>query len=118
MTVQEVAAAFTALCKAGEFDKAGADFWAPGVRSVEAMDGPMAVVEGVAAVVAKGEWWYANNEVHAVVTEGPYVNGSQFALRFQMDLTDKATGQRSTSDEVALYTVEDGKIVEERFFYG
>jgi ketosteroid isomerase-like protein len=32
-------------------------------------------------------------------------------------LTPKATGERVTMEEVALYTVKDGKITEERFFY-
>jgi ketosteroid isomerase-like protein len=31
-------------------------------------------------------------------------------------MTRKAAGQRLTMDEMALYTVRDGKIVEERFF--
>jgi ketosteroid isomerase-like protein len=35
-----------------------------------------------------------------------------------MDFTNKETGQRMQMDEHALYTVKDGKIVEERFFYG
>lgn len=118
MNTHEVAAAFTALCKAGEFDQAGKDFWAANVRSVEAMDGPMASIEGIDAVVAKGEWWYANNEIHSIETGGPFVNGNQFALTFKMDVTDKASGNRMVMDEVGLYTVEDGKIVEERFFYG
>jgi ketosteroid isomerase-like protein len=34
-----------------------------------------------------------------------------------MDVTPKATGERTTLDEVGLYTIKDGKIVEERFFY-
>jgi ketosteroid isomerase-like protein len=118
MNTHDVATAFTALCQAGEFEKAGLDFWAPTVRSVEAMDGPMASIEGREAVIAKSEWWYANNEVHAITTKGPFVNGNQFALVFDMDVTDKSTGLRVAGEEVALYTVEDGKIVEERFFYG
>lgn len=118
MNTHDVAAAFTALCKAGEFEKAGKDFWSSDVRSVEAMDGPMASIEGIDAVMAKSEWWYANNEVHAISTRGPFVNGNQFALVFDMDVTDKATGNRHAGEEVALYTVVDGKITEERFFYG
>jgi ketosteroid isomerase-like protein len=34
-----------------------------------------------------------------------------------MDITPKATGERIMMDEVGVYTVEDGKIVEERFYY-
>ena len=44
------------------------------------------------------------------------LNSNQFALRFQMDVTPRG-GERVQLDEVALYTVANGKIVEERFFY-
>jgi ketosteroid isomerase-like protein len=33
-----------------------------------------------------------------------------------MDVTPKQSGQRTTMDEVGLYTVRNGKIAEERFF--
>lgn len=117
MNPQEIANAFTALCKKGEFEAAGAQFWADNVVSCEAMEGDMARVEGRAAVEAKGAWWYANHEVHSVVTQGPYVNGNQFMLRFTMDVTPKG-GERVQMDEMGLYTLKDGKVVEERFFYG
>jgi ketosteroid isomerase-like protein len=55
--------------------------------------------------------------VHGFETSGPYVNGDQFALRFKIDVTPKASGQRTQMEEVGLYTVRDGKIAEERFFY-
>ena len=45
------------------------------------------------------------------------VNGDQFVLHITMDVTQNATGQRMTIDETALFTVKDGKIAEERFFY-
>jgi hypothetical protein len=50
--------------------------------------------------------------------DGTYVNGDQFVVRFKMDITRKASGQRMTIDEMADYTVKGGKIAEERFFYG
>jgi ketosteroid isomerase-like protein len=34
-----------------------------------------------------------------------------------MDITRKETGERVKMDEVGLYTVKTGKIVEERFYY-
>ncbi|MFN3449113.1 MAG: SnoaL-like domain-containing protein [Roseococcus sp.] len=40
----------------------------------------------------------------------------QFALHLRVDVTVKATGQRMQLAEIALYTVQDGKVVEERFF--
>jgi hypothetical protein len=117
MTTKEVADAFTALCKAGKLDEAGMTFWAENVRSIEAMEGPQQVATGIPALVAKGEWWYGAHDVHSIEVHGPMMNGEQFALRFVMDVTFKETGARHLLDEVALYTVANGKIGEERFFY-
>lgn len=117
MDINDIANGFTALCVKGEFTEAGHTYWSDDVVSCEPMPGDMAEIKGRAAVDAKAAWWYANNEVHGVKVEGPYVHGHQFMVRFTMDLPPK-DGTRVTMDEMALYTVMDGKIVEERFFYG
>jgi hypothetical protein len=119
MNTHDVAHAFTAMLKEGRFEEAGEQFWDVGVVSIEAMGMPGMdpVTAGVEALKAKGDWWYANNEIHAITTEGPFIHGDQFAVRFDMDVTNKATGERGGGAEIGLYTVKDGKIVEERFFY-
>ena len=120
MDTREVAAEFTQLCKAGQFDEAGRKFWSDKVVSLEAMDGPMSRCSGLKEVQAKGQWWNDNHDIHAFKTEGPFVNGDQFALRFEIDVTPRTgerAGQRTQMAEVGLYTVRDGKIVEERFLY-
>jgi ketosteroid isomerase-like protein len=116
MTVADVAKQFTDALKQGDFPKAES-FWADDVVSLEAQDGPMREVRGREAVHGKGEWWSANNEIHSFEAHGPYVNGDKFALRFKMDVTPKQSGERTAMEEVGLYTVRGGKIVEERFFY-
>lgn len=116
MTTNEVAKAFTALCAAGEHQAAADQFWAEDVVSIEPMDGPMARVEGRVAVKAKGDWWYANHTVHAVKTEGPWVHGEQFTVLFDVDVTPK-DGERVQMREIGLYTVRNGKVAEERFFF-
>lgn len=117
MTPTETANAFTNMLKAGDHQGAAAKFNSPDIVSIEAMDGPMARVEGTAAVQAKSEWWYNAHEIHSVTAEGPHVNGDQFIVVFEMDVTEKATGKRNQMKESGLYTVKDGKIAEERFFY-
>jgi ketosteroid isomerase-like protein len=117
MTIRDIAEDVVALSKAGNLDGIGAKYWADTVVSIEAMDGPMARIEGKDAVHGKGVWWNGAHDVHSVETHGPYVNGDQFAVRWVMDVTQKESGNRITMDEVGLYTVKDGKIVEERFFY-
>ncbi len=117
MSIQDIAADLVALCRQGKFGESGEKYWADDVVSIEAMPGDMARIAGKAAVRGKGEWWAANNEVHGFDITGPFVNGDQFVVGFKMDVTPKATGQRTTLDEVGVYTVRDGKIAEERFFY-
>ncbi len=117
METKELAQRFVELCRSEHPEQAGETFWAPDVVSLEAMEGPMARVQGIEAVRAKSAWWYENHTVHAFETHGPFVHGDQFACRFSIDVTAKATGQRVAMDEIGLYTVKDGKIVEERFFY-
>jgi hypothetical protein len=38
-------------------------------------------------------------------------------VQYVLDTTFKPTGERSAMAEMALYTVKDGKIVREQFFY-
>ena len=117
MGTKEIADDIAAMAKAGDLAGIGHKYWAEDVVSIEHMDGPMAHIQGKAAVQGKSDWWNGAHEVHSLETHGPYVNGDAFALRFVMDVTAKESGQRMTMDEVALYTLRDGKIAEERFFY-
>jgi ketosteroid isomerase-like protein len=119
MTVTEIAKDLVAICKTGDFAAAGAKYWADDVVSVEAgaPPGMDPASHGKAAAIAKGEWWSGAHEIHSAEVHGPYVNADQFTVRFVMDVTVKATGARMAMDEIALYTIKDGKIAEERFFY-
>jgi ketosteroid isomerase-like protein len=116
MSAADVAKEFTEHLKAGDFEKAEA-FWSKDVVSIEAADSPMKECRGLEAVKAKGAWWSENHDIHSFAAEGPFVNGDQFAIIFKIDVTRKADKQRTKMDEVALYTVKNDKIVEERFFY-
>jgi SnoaL-like polyketide cyclase. len=81
------------------------------------MDGPMARLQGREAVLEKHVWWEKTFEVHGGTVEGPWVHGDQFVVGFTLDATNRETGERSQMSEMALYTVRDGKVVDERFFY-
>lgn len=117
MTLDELATDFVARCASGDLDGAGRAHWAADVVSIEP-PGMMPPSHGREAVEAKGAWWNAHHTVHGVKVEGPYVHGDQFVVRFTMDVTNKDTGERRRMDELGVYTVRDGKIAEERFFYG
>ena len=115
MSIEQLAKDFTAAVIADDAPAYQA-FWADDIVSLEPGDGEMARAEGREALLEKHAWWEANAEMHSVTTEGPYIFGDQFALRYTMDVT--MGGERTQTAEVGLYTVRDGKIAEERFFYG
>lgn len=110
------------MCKAGKFKECVETLYSPNIVSIEAASGPNmpARMEGIQAIRGKGEWWEANHEVHKADVTGPFPHGDRFIVRFTMDVTAKAgpmAGKRFTMDEAGLYTVKDGKIAQEEFFY-
>ena len=115
MNTKELAKAFTEMCQKGELEDAGKKFWSDDIVSREPMPGDMAELKGRKAVEGKTQWWNANHEVHGLKVEGPYVHGDQFIVRFESDVTPKGQ-KRMHLDEVGVYTVRNGKIVEESFF--
>lgn len=121
MDVNEVGRRLVELCRQGK-NLDALSLYAPDAVSVEAMgDETMpAVMKGLEAIRGKGEWWFANHEIHRASAKGPFPNGDRFAVIFDYDVTPKAgpmAGKRMAMEEVALYTVEDGKVVREEFFY-
>jgi hypothetical protein len=119
MTTQEVAASIVKLCSEGKFEEATRTLYSPDIVSVEAgaPPGQSRESKGLQAVMAKGEWWTANHEVHSAKVEGPLIAGSHFAVVFKLDVTFKPESKRFQMEEVAVYKVADGKIVYEEFFY-
>ena len=119
MTTQEIADVLVKHCSAGKFDEAIKELYSPDIVSMEAgaPPGQSRESKGIAAVMAKAEWWATNHEVHSAVVEGPLVAGIHFAVTFKLDVTFKPQSKRFTMEEVAVYKVDGGKIVYEEFFY-
>ena len=118
MTTTEIANKLVSLCKQGKDHEALA-MYAPDAISVEAHmpPGMDRVSRGVAAIKGKSQWFYDNHTMHSAVVAGPWPHDDRFIVGFKMDVTFKATGVRSTMEEMALYSVKNGKIVSEEFFY-
>jgi hypothetical protein len=72
---------------------------------------------GIDKIRAKGQWFEEGFQVHSVQVDGPFLGKGQFAVRFVMDVTQKASGKRFTMTEMGLYTVKKGKVVREEFYY-
>jgi len=121
MTSEEIGRKLVELCREGRNLEA-LSLYSPRAVSVEAQGSETmpAVMEGIDAIRGKNEWWLANNEVHSANVKGPFPNGDRLAVIFNYDFTAKAgpfAGKRMQMEEVGLYTVENGKIVREEFFY-
>jgi ketosteroid isomerase-like protein len=119
-TTAAIANELVTLCREGRNMEAIEKFYAPNIVSVES-GGPPGVqrdMSGLDAIKGKNAWWYENNEVHSAEANGPFVSdGNRFAVEYIYDTTFKPTGNRAVMREMALYTVEDGRIVHEHFFY-
>jgi hypothetical protein len=119
MTTQEVADTLVKLCSQGKFDEATRSLYSNDIVSVEAAAPPGQSREskGLDAVLKKGEWWAANHDVHSVKVDGPLVAGGHFSVAFKIEVTFKPESKRFTLEEIAVYKVENSKIVYEQFFY-
>ena len=119
MTTKEVADRLVKLCAEGKFEEATKALYSKDIVSMEAgaPPGESRETKGFDAVIAKGEWWAANHDIHSASVEGPLVAGPYFSVVFKLDVTFKPQNKRFQMEEVAVYKVADGKVVYEEFFY-
>jgi len=117
MTTKEIADRLVAYNREGKFPAVYEDLYAEGFVSIEMPGQPNEITKGIDEVKKKGEWWEATFEVHGVEVSDPLVAEGWFAVTFSMDTTHKESGVRAQDSELAVYQVEDGKIVQEQFFY-
>jgi hypothetical protein len=114
-----VAQELVSLCRAGRNLDAIAKLYSTKIVSIEPAGVAALPSEttGIDAIRRKNEWWFANYEIHDVEVNGPFVGEHQFAVQYDFETTFRPTGRRGRMSEMALYTVQDGKIVREQFFY-
>jgi len=122
MNTLEIGKKLVDLCSNGKDLEAIETLDSPSVVSVEAVADPRfpQSVEGIDAIKGKFEWWTHNHDVHRAQVRGPFPHGDRFIVFFNYEITPKdgpMKGQRIQMDEAGLYTVINGKIVKEEFFY-
>ena len=119
MSIIEIGKQLVSLCKQGKNQEAIDTLYSPDIVSVEAMAMPNMdqTQKGIDAIKGKNAWWEQNHEMHGGEVRGPFPNGNQFIVHFKYDVTPNHTGKRMTMEEMGLYTVENGKIAKEEFFY-
>lgn len=121
MSAMEIGQRLVELCQQGKNMDAINELYADDVVSVEATappEGGDREMQGIDAIRGKNEWWIENHEIHDASVSGPYPNGEdRFCAIFNFDVTNKPMDMRMQMNEVALFTIRDGKIAREEFFY-
>ncbi len=117
MNTTQVAQQYIEFCKKGETTECLNTLYSPTAVSYEPKGAPTEMVNGIEGIRNKQENWRNSvEEVHNMEISEPLVAGNHFSCTMQMDVTYK--GQpRSQFEEVCVFEVENGKIVNERFFY-
>jgi len=122
MTTKEIADQLVALCRAGRNLEAVDTLLSDSVVSVEARGDEVmpALMSGKEAIRGKNQWWVANHKIHSAEVKGPFPNGDRFTVLYNFVITPLVgpmAGRKVRMEEVALYSVADGKITREEFFY-
>lgn len=116
MTTQQIADRLVELCRAGNFEGAWDELFAPGWETHELAEWGGAVRHGRDEAKAAADEWRADMvEMHSTEISDPIVADDSFACVMTMDITSKTRG-RTKESEVCVYKVKDGKIIWERFF--
>ena len=96
------------------------EIYSENAQSIEAVVPPVRdqrISKGRGAIKAKREDWIASHDIVEFEVDGPYVHPpNRFGVRYKAEVTQKTSGQRMTLREIAVYSVEEGKIVREEFF--
>jgi len=117
MSTQEVASRLVEMCRQGQNMEALSELYAEHCVSREMPGMPNVLTEGLTAIKAKSENWYATvEEFHGGEVSDPVVAGNYFTCKMSFDITVKGQG-RSQNEELCIYEVTDGKITSEQFFY-
>ncbi len=118
MTTQQVADRLSELFKEYKWNEAQDELFSEDAESVEPPQAQgLQTVKGLEAIKKKGEQFNEMvEEVHGGYVGVPIVAGNYIAVAMGMDVTFKGMG-RKKMDEIAIYEVQDGKIVKEQFFY-
>ena len=114
MNIQQIAGEVVKLIREGKNKQAKDKFYADDIVSVE---GNGDKLEGIDAIYQKSiDWASQVSEVHSASVSEPLIAADHFALNIKMDISYK-NGYRAIMDEIAVYKINDGKIVFEQYFF-
>lgn len=117
MNTKDVANKWWNMCQEGKNLECVNELYAENVTSREIPGMPDEITTGKQNVWNKNkEWLDSVEEYHGGEISEPIVAGNHFTTKMNFDVTFKERG-RMQMEEVAVFEVKEGKIVNEQFFY-
>lgn len=119
MTFEDVARELVAGCREGREAENLDKLYAEDAVSVEAADmGQGRETVGRDGIRGKHDWFASMYDQVSGETSDPMPHGDdRFAVIFDMKMRKRETGEIEEMRDIGVYTVKDGKIVREEFFY-
>ena len=120
MSVESVALKFMELCNQGKHFEVMRTMYSEDMVSVE---GSGKETAGKDAVIQKSAVFQGNNAILSQDLRGPFYCGDanadsgKFAVYTAIEFEPKAGGERQRHEEVGFYTVKNGTITREEFYY-
>jgi hypothetical protein len=120
MSVRTIAEKYMELCGQGKHFDFMRAFYAPEMVSVE---GDGREFAGKEKVIHKSEVFQGDNTIHGQDLRGPFflgdadANSGQFGVYAAIEFSPKTGGERVTHEEVGIYTVKNGAVTREEFYY-
>jgi hypothetical protein len=117
MKIDEIADNFVNWRNNDEAVRLRTELYSPDIESIEDWTtSEIGRVKGMDGLKKKGEWLSRDFEVHDIKASAPLVADNWFSVRFEIDITDKRSGQRAKISDIGVYKVDNGKIVKEHYF--
>ena len=117
MNTQEVANLWLEMCKQGQFMECVDALYDDSITGREMAGTPDDVVSGKQNVIDKSKAWLDSvKEFHGGDITAPVIAQNHFTCKMSFDITFKESG-RQLMEEVCVFEVKDGKIINEQFFY-
>ena len=117
MTIGEIAGNFVHWRNTNDADRLRRELYSPDIESIEEGNTRgIGRVKGMEGLKKKGAELSRDFEVHSIKASDPTVADNWFSVKFEIDATDKNSGERSTLSEIGVYRVENDKIIKEHYF--
>jgi len=116
MNLQTLGQKVVDLCNQGKNFEVMETLYDPNIASIEPT-GKATI--GKHPVIEKSRKWAEGVEIHSEAVLGPFFHGKdRFATKTIFEVTRKETGKRESLEEITIYTIKDGLITQEEFFFG